>query len=97
MATCGITIEYGADEDSPIAALLQDAVDDQGGEATRTEIGYRFGQRVARIILGCSSLAGKSELQYIEHLEHAVADEALVSASDKLHNSSCAVGSKCAA
>ena len=37
MAVAGLTLEYGGGEDEAIAALLHDAVEDQGGEATRVE------------------------------------------------------------
>ena len=41
--------EDGGDEDEAIAALLHDAVEDQGGDAARQEIRRRFGERVVAI------------------------------------------------
>jgi len=35
-------------------ALLHDAVEDQGGIATRNEIRQRFGDRVVAIVDGCT-------------------------------------------
>jgi (p)ppGpp synthase/HD superfamily hydrolase len=35
LAVSALTLEYGGDEDEAIAALLHDAVEDQGGEMTR--------------------------------------------------------------
>src|SRR5262245_8906074 len=49
-----LALEYGADEDEAIAALLHDAVEDQGGRQTLNDIEQRFGQRVAEIVAGCS-------------------------------------------
>ena len=57
-------LEYGGDEDLAIAALLHDSVEDQGGKARLNDVRNRFGERVARIVEGCSdSLAdtGKGE------------------------------------
>ena len=34
LAVCALALEFGADEDEAIAALLHDAVEDQGGPAT---------------------------------------------------------------
>ena len=41
-----IVLEHGGDEDEAIAALLHDAVEDQGGAPTLEEIRRRFGERV---------------------------------------------------
>jgi len=51
----GTVIEWGGDEDQAIAALLHDAVEDQGhsGE-TAAEIRRRFGERVAAFVEGLS-------------------------------------------
>jgi (p)ppGpp synthase/HD superfamily hydrolase len=93
LAVCAIAIEHGADEDEAIAALLHDAIEDQGGEATEKLIAHCFGQRVAGIVRGCTDadtipkppwLARKQA--YIAHLRLADASVRLVSASDKLHN-----------
>lgn len=46
--------EAGGDEDTQIAALLHDAVEDQGGEATLQLIREQFGDLVADIVLFCS-------------------------------------------
>jgi (p)ppGpp synthase/HD superfamily hydrolase len=45
-------MEYGATEDQAIAALLHDAVEDQGGKPTLAEIRRRFGNQVADIVDG---------------------------------------------
>ena len=54
LRTAGIALEHGGDEDEAIAALLHDAVEDQGGKETRLEIARRFGPRVAAIVDGCT-------------------------------------------
>ncbi|XFA73422.1 HD domain-containing protein [Thermosynechococcaceae cyanobacterium Okahandja] len=104
VAASMIALEYGADEDQAIAALLHDAAEDQGGLATLEAIRARYGDRVAEIVRACSdSLAnteqGETKLPwqtrrqaYLEHLRSATeGDRAfqLVSASDKLHNLLC--------
>ena len=50
LEVAGIVIEYGGNEDEAIAALLHDAVEDQGGSEIRAEIGLRFGENVAKIV-----------------------------------------------
>ena len=96
LGVAALAIEYGADEDEAIGALLHDAAEDGGGEATLAEIRARFGDAVADIVLGCSdSLVEDPEDKlpwrerkenYLAHLEHATASVCLVSAADKLHN-----------
>jgi (p)ppGpp synthase/HD superfamily hydrolase len=95
MAVAAIVLEHGGDEDEAIAALLHDAVEDQGGPATRDAIAVRFGERVARIVDGCTDASpapgqGKGEWRprkeaYIAHLAVAEPSVLLVSAADKLH------------
>ncbi len=96
-AVCSLAMEHGADEDEAIAALLHDAAEDQGGEDLLTEIEEVYGERVARIIRGCSdSLAGPDEpkvawqerkdrfLAFVR--EQADPSTLLVVACDKVHN-----------
>ncbi|MBV9168991.1 MAG: HD domain-containing protein [Chloroflexi bacterium] len=49
-----LVYEDGGDEDEAIAALLHDAVEDQGGRPTLALIEARLGPRVAAIVAGCS-------------------------------------------
>ena len=96
LGVAAIAMEYGADEDEAIGALLHDAAEDGGGEATLAEIRAQFGDAVAEIVLGCSdSLVEDPEDKlpwrerkenYLAHLENASASVCLVSAADKLHN-----------
>jgi (p)ppGpp synthase/HD superfamily hydrolase len=91
-----LVLEAGGDEDMAIAALLHDGPEDQGGQATLDEIRALFGDRVARIVGGCTdSLAEnpeekddwhKRKTDYIAHLQSADDDSLTVSLADKLHN-----------
>ena len=93
LAVTGLVLEQGGDEDEAIAALLHDAVEDQGGRPTLDEIRRRFGDRVAGIVEGCTDAfttpkppwRGRKEA-YLAHLPQASASVHLVSAADKLHN-----------
>jgi (p)ppGpp synthase/HD superfamily hydrolase len=93
LGVASIALEYGADEDEAIAALLHDAGEDAGGEGRIADIRARFGDKVARIVEGCtdSLTIPKPEWRerkekYITHLKSADASTILVSASDKLYN-----------
>ena len=54
LSVASIVIEYGGDEEMAIAALLHDAVEDQGGLPRLRVIRRKFGARVARIVDGCT-------------------------------------------
>ena len=54
LIVAGSVLEHGGSEDEAIAALLHDAVEDQGGPPTYERIKAQFGQRVADIVQGCS-------------------------------------------
>lgn len=93
LGVASIALEFGADEDEAIAALLHDAVEDQGGAATREEIRRRFADRVTAIVDGCTDTEitpkppwPDRKLAYIAGLEASDASVRLVSAADKLHN-----------
>src|SRR5262249_45064046 len=93
MAVAALALEYGGREDEAIAALLHDAVEDQGGAETREEILRVFGPRITAIVDGCTDTAewpkppGRDRKQaYIKHLRAAPRSVRLVSACDKLHN-----------
>jgi len=93
LGVASIVIEHGGDEDAVIAALLHDAVEDQGGLPRLREIRHKFGARVARIVDGCTDSYTDPKppwrackIKYLAHLPNAPADVRLVSAADKLHN-----------
>src|SRR5688500_12203044 len=96
LGVAAIAMEYGADEDEAIGALLHDAAEDGGGEPRLAEIRARFGDAVADIVFGCSdSLVEDPEDKlpwrerkenYLAHIEGASQSVCLVSAADKLYN-----------
>src|SRR6266566_2943882 len=98
LTVAATVLEYGGSEDMAIAALLHDAVEDQGGESRLSDIRNRFGNRVADIVRSCSdsvvnSSAGQRKedwhtrkKRYIEHLKTVDKETLLVSLSDKVHN-----------
>jgi (p)ppGpp synthase/HD superfamily hydrolase len=93
MGVCAIALENRGDEDLAIAALLHDAVEDQGGATTLATIRHLFGDRVAQVIVECSDTDQvpkppwrERKEAYLAHLRTASADARLVSAADKLHN-----------
>ena len=54
MGVASLVLEDGGEEDEAIAALLHDAVEDQGGPPTLGRIRQLFGRRVADIVEACS-------------------------------------------
>ena len=87
-------ITHGGDEDEAIAALLHDAVEDQGGKPRLREIRRKFGARVAKIVDGCTDSYSEPKPPWLErkkaylaHLRTADKSTCLVSAGDKLYNS----------
>lgn len=99
LAVASLVLEHGGDEDEAIAALLHDAIEDQGGEPTAAAIRARFGDRVTEIVLGCTDthLSPKPPWRprkeaHLERLRSAPASVLLVAAADKLHNARALLG-----
>jgi (p)ppGpp synthase/HD superfamily hydrolase len=96
MGVCGLVLESGGDEDQAIAALLHDAVEDQGGEPTLQTIRHLFGERVAGAVEACSDSTVSDPAKklrwrvrkekYLSHLPTADQDALLVGLADKLYN-----------
>jgi len=93
LGVASIALEYGATEDEAIAALLHDAIEDQGGEATRDRIREQFGDRVTAIVEGCTDAYTtpkppwrERKQAYLAQLPQASTSVRLVSAADKLYN-----------
>ena len=93
LGVASIALEYGANEDEAIAALLHDAIEDQGGPPTGREIRRRFGDTVADIVEGCTDGDTtpkppwrERKEAYIAHIPTASPSVRLVSAADKLYN-----------
>lgn len=93
MGVASLVLEFGGDEDMAIAALLHDVVEDCGGAQMLKEVKRRFGNRVAKIVDGCTDTdmdpkppwRARKE-SYIRHLKNADVETRLVSAADKLNN-----------
>ncbi|MBV9488958.1 MAG: HD domain-containing protein [Verrucomicrobia bacterium] len=96
LAVCATVLEWGGDEDTAIAALLHDAVEDQGGLDTLAVIEDRFGPRVAGIVSACTDSVATDRAEkapwlerkraHLAKLSRATSEVALVTAADKLHN-----------
>jgi (p)ppGpp synthase/HD superfamily hydrolase len=93
LSVTSIVIEYGGDEEMAIAALLHDAVEDQGGVPRLREIRKKFGKRVAHIVDGCTDSYVEPKppwmerkRAYVERVARESAEVRLVSAADKLSN-----------
>jgi (p)ppGpp synthase/HD superfamily hydrolase len=93
LAVCALVLEDGGDEDEAIAALLHDAVEDQGGKPVLEEIRRRFGSKVAGIVAECTDTDEvpkppwrKRKEEYLARLPEASPEALHVSCADKLHN-----------
>lgn len=97
LGVASLVVEAGGNEDMAIAALLHDAVEDQGGQPRLDEIRRLFGPRVAQIVWGCTDSdevdPGRKapwcdrKQKYLDHVEHEADPQVrLVSAADKVHN-----------
>jgi len=92
-------VPFAVTEDMIIAALLHDAVEDEGGLPRLQDIEAKFGKEVAKIVEGCTDSFeiapyrklpwGHRKASYIKRLREE-GDESegtlLVSAADKLYN-----------
>ncbi len=96
LGVTAIALEYGADEDETIGALLHDAVEDVGGRPRLADIRARYGKKVAEIVEGCSDSLGDKDDEklswrerkaaYVAHVPKTSGSVRLVSAADKLNN-----------
>ncbi len=93
LGVASIALENGADEDQAIAALLHDAVEDQGGAPRLLDIRERFGDCVAEIVNHCTDAdvdpkpAWRPRKEaYIASLASKPVASLQVSLADKTHN-----------
>ncbi|MFM9108742.1 MAG: HD domain-containing protein [Chloroflexota bacterium] len=93
LAVAAIVLEHGGNEDEAIAALLHDAVEDQGGQETLARIERSFGPLVAGIVAANSDADTipkppwrERKTAYLRHIRNASCSARLVSCADKLHN-----------
>jgi (p)ppGpp synthase/HD superfamily hydrolase len=93
MSVAALVVENEGDENQAIAALLHDAVEDQGGEAALLMIRQRFGDDVASIVRDCTDTLPGAKLswrarkeKYLECLHLKPTRSLLVSLAGKTHN-----------
>ncbi len=96
LSVCSLVMDNTQDEDVWIAALLHDAIEDQGGELTAVEIEHKFGKRVADLVRGCSEMTAvgdaprpqwlERKMCYLADLHDSDPAVLLISVADKLHN-----------
>jgi (p)ppGpp synthase/HD superfamily hydrolase len=93
LGVAALVLEDGGGEDEAIAALLHDAVEDQGGRDRLADIEQHFGKDVARIVAACSDTDivpkppwRERKESYLEHLATASPDVVRVSLADKIYN-----------
>ncbi len=93
LAVSSLVLEHGGSEDQAIAALLHDAVEDQGGLPTLDKIRDHFGDVIAEIVDHCTDAYEEPKPEwrirkeeYIASIAEKPLDAVLVSCADKLHN-----------
>ncbi len=93
MAVSALVLENGGNENQAIAALLHDAVEDQGGWDTLKDIKDKFGDEVADLVDGCTDAYThpkppwkERKAAYLEKLQTAPDSVVLISLADKVHN-----------
>src|SRR5215470_9765492 len=89
-------VPFAVTEDMVIAALLHDAVEDEGGLPRLRDIEAKFGKEVGKIVEGCTDSfetdpTRKEEWEvlkaaYIERLWNEPPETLLVSVAEKLYN-----------
>jgi (p)ppGpp synthase/HD superfamily hydrolase len=92
-AVAAIVGEYGGTEEQFIAALLHDAVEDQGGRAVLDRIRAQFRDNVADLVWACTDAWEDPKPTWrprkeahIARIANALMDARLILAADKLHN-----------
>jgi len=93
LGVTSLVLEDGGGEDEAIAALLHDAVEDQGGLDTLEEIRQRFGTGVAEIVIEVTDAhtdpkppwRARKE-KYIASIRTASSQALRVSLADKVYN-----------
>lgn len=96
LAVAALVAEDGGDSDAVCAALLHDAAEDQGGEATLRRIADALGAPVSDLVRECSDVVPELDIEkppWRERKEAMIAriptlsgSALLIVAADKLHN-----------
>ena len=97
LAVAALVMEDGGSDEEAIAAVLHDAVEDQGGTRRLDDIRERFGDRVAGLVDACTDYDVHSDRDdwrprkraYIDHIGQLSAEARRISLADKLHNARC--------
>ena len=94
LSVTALVLEDGGTEDEAIAALLHDAVEDQGGEPILQAIQEQFGDTVASIVDGCTDSVTipkppwrDRKENHLKFLEQAATPVLRITLADTLHNS----------
>lgn len=93
LSVVALVLEDGGNEAQAIAALLHDAIEDQGGDKTRQEIKAKFGEEVSSIVEGCTETDvtpkppwRDRKLASIAKLSQTTPEIRRLMLADKLHN-----------
>jgi len=93
LAVTALVLEYGGDEDTAIAALLHDTVEDQGRLPMLERVRAAFGSRIAAIVMEVSDNEGdpkppwkKRKQDFIDSIPRLSPEARLIALADKLHN-----------
>ena len=93
LCVTALVLEAGGGEDEAIAALLHDAVEDQGGQGTFEEIRVKYGHHVADMVAELTDSWEdpkppwqERKEQYLKHLWEVSPEVRKISLADKLHN-----------
>lgn len=93
LGVTSLVLEDGGGEDEAIAALLHDAIEDQGGAATREEIRRRFGDQITAWVDACTDSETtpkppwrERKQRLLDQARQAPPEVRRVLAADKLHN-----------
>lgn len=93
MAVSSLVLEDGGGEDEAIAALLHDAIEDQGGASIRVAINNRYGPYIANLVDACTEPPRAIDqswqdhkLAYLHQVNQASLEAQRIVLADKLHN-----------
>lgn len=93
LGVTALVLEMGGSEDEAIAALLHDAVEDQGGMETLAMIENQFGRTVAALVRDCSDSTTtpkppweQRKQEHLEKMRQASLAVLKISLADNLHN-----------
>ncbi|MEH2154950.1 HD domain-containing protein [Nostoc sp.] len=93
LSVTALVLEDGGSEDEAIAALLHDAIEDQGGRRTGEIIRQKFGDKVADIVETCTESDAvlqpswkERKQKYLENISQGSPEVLRVALADKVHN-----------